>query len=53
MEKIIYYFCNIRIPISKRSVEAVVRALIVQLCQDQGNLITLLPPRFEQDSEAF
>lgn len=53
MEKIIYYFCNIRIPISERSAEAVVRALIVQLCQDQGNLIALLPPRFEQDSDAF
>jgi hypothetical protein len=52
-EKILYYFCNIRIPISERSAEAVVRALIVQLCQDQGNLIALLPPRFEQDSEAF
>jgi hypothetical protein len=52
-EKIIYYFCNIRIPISERSAEAVVRALIVQLCQDQSDLIAMLSPRFEKDSEAF
>lgn len=52
-EKIIYYFCNIRVPISERSAETVVRALIVQLCQDQGNLIALLSPRFEENSETF
>lgn len=52
-EKIIYYFCNIRIPTSERSAEAVVRALIVQLCQDQSDLIAMLSPRFEKDSEAF
>jgi DNA-binding transcriptional ArsR family regulator len=52
-EKVIYYFCNIRVPISERSAEAVVRALIVQLCQDESDLIAQLPPRFEKDSNAF
>ena len=52
-EKVIYYFCNIRVPLSERTAEAVVRALIIQLCQDQDSLIRLLPPRFEKDSNAF
>jgi hypothetical protein len=52
-EKVIYYFCNIRVPISERNAEAVVRALIVQLCQEQNSLIALLSPRFEKDSEDF
>ena len=52
-EKVIYYFCNVRVPLSERNAEAVVRALIVQLFQDQANLIALLPLRFEKDSNAF
>jgi hypothetical protein len=52
-EKIIYYFCNVRVPVSERSAEAIVRALIVQLCKERGNLIALLPLRFEKDADAF
>jgi hypothetical protein len=52
-EKVIYYFCNIRVPLSERNAEAVIRALIIQLCQDQSGLLDLLSPRFEKDSNAF
>jgi hypothetical protein len=51
--KVIYYFCNIRGEASERSAEAVVRALIVQLCQDKPRMMDLLPNRFEQSSDDF
>jgi hypothetical protein len=51
--KVIYYFCNIHISIPERSAEAVIRALIVQLCKNQRSLMNLLPSRFEQDWKEF
>jgi hypothetical protein len=51
--KVIYYFCNIRVATAERTAEAVVRALIVQLCQHQPRIMDLLPNRFEQNSDDF
>jgi hypothetical protein len=51
--KVIYYFTNIHVPISERSTEVVIRALLVQLCKDQRDLMGLLPSRFQQDWKEF
>jgi hypothetical protein len=51
--KVIYYFCNIRVSMPERSAEAVIRALIVQLCENQCGLMNLLPSRFERDWNEF
>ncbi len=48
--KIIYYFCNIKNDESSRTALAVLRALVVQLCED-GRLFRRLPNRFQDRNE--
>ncbi|SPO04568.1 related to ankyrin [Cephalotrichum gorgonifer] len=44
--KVIYYFCNIKNDESSRTASAILRALIVQLCEDR-RLFQTLPNRFQ------
>lgn len=48
--KVIYYFCNIKNDESLRTASAVLRALIVQLCED-ARLFRMLPNRFQDRTE--
>jgi hypothetical protein len=48
--KVIYYFCNIKNDESQRTASAILRALIVQLCED-GRLFRMLPNRFRDQKE--
>ena len=48
--KVIYYFCNIKNNESSRNASAVLRALIVQLCEDR-RLYRTLPNRFQDDDD--
>lgn len=48
--KVIYYFCNIKNDENSRSASAILRALIVQLCED-GRLFRMLPNRFQNKGE--
>ena len=49
-KKVIYYFCNIKNDEISRTASSVVRALIVQLCEDQ-RLFRKLPNRFQNKDE--
>lgn len=50
--KVIYYFCNIKDGASSRTATSVVRALIVQLCEEP-HLFQLLPEDFINGSSNF
>ncbi|KAL6869628.1 hypothetical protein ACO1O0_000954 [Amphichorda felina] len=50
--RLIYYFCNIRNDENFRNSRAVLRALIVQLCEDR-KLFQNLPNRFRTDRLSF
>lgn len=50
---VLYYFCTIRNEARDRTAEAILRALIVQLCERQRSLYECLPQDFERDSEKF
>ena len=50
-DKVIYYFCNIKNDVSSRNASAILRALIVQLCED-SRLFRKLPNRFKERNKA-
>ncbi|KAJ9130493.1 Tetratricopeptide-like helical domain protein [Pleurostoma richardsiae] len=52
--KVIYYFCNIKNDEGSRNASMILRALIVQLCED-ARLFRMLPNRFQDrnDRKAF
>ncbi|KFY96739.1 hypothetical protein V498_02511 [Pseudogymnoascus sp. VKM F-4517 (FW-2822)] len=50
--KVIYYFCNIKNDVKFQTASSILRALIVQLCEDQ-RLFLLLPNRFKKAAKEF
>lgn len=51
--KVIYYFCNIKNDEALRNANSVLRALIVQLCEDCQRLFRILPSGYEKVSDRF
>ena len=51
--KVIYYFCNIKNDEASRNANSVLRALIVQLCEDRQRLFRILPSDYEKVSKHF
>ena len=51
--KVIYYFCNIKNDEALRNANSVLRALIVQLCEDCQRLFRILPSDYEKTSDRF
>ena len=51
--KTIYYFCNIKEAETSRNARSLLRALIVQLCERQQRLFSLLLTEYETKSERF
>ncbi|KAH6653092.1 hypothetical protein BKA67DRAFT_536788 [Truncatella angustata] len=51
--KVIYYFCNIKIDEAQRNARAVLRSLIVQLCETRQELFQILPSDLADNSDRF